>query len=148
MRSTGRNPVGCGSPNCGACATCRVVEYDEVLDKITALAPAGDGGLREALEKLVEAHGGPDGYVMTHVLKKALAAYPAAPAVARPVDREALRMALEQALGLSKGVLATTHQNHGFDSGCPVCRGKSAEIAEAVVDDVLAVLAGEQEQTT
>lgn len=123
--------------------------------------PVGDGGLQEALESLVEhwryksedlrawqEGGGPDPYEAglddaATALNKLLAA---APAVPQPVDREALRVALEQALGLSKGVLATTHQNHGFDSGCPVCRGKSAGIAEAVVDDVLALLAGEQEQ--
>lgn len=57
-------------------------------------------------------------------------------------DRDAVKEALVQALGLSKGVLATTHQHHGFDSGCPVCRGKSDEIAEEIVDNLLGLLNG------
>jgi hypothetical protein len=161
------------------------------LKAIAPSAPAGDGGLREALEKLHDrlyATGNQVGKAIALELDTILEAHPAAPAevvidhrpgetcsvaaevdpetgfartpavpqppevstvdvsAVSPVDREALRVALEQALGLSKGVLATTHQNHGFDSGCPVCRGKSDAIAEAVVDDLLALLAGEQEQ--
>lgn len=45
-----------------------------------------DQSLRDALEKLAATHGGPDGYVMTHVLEKLLAAHPAEPVATRSVE--------------------------------------------------------------
>lgn len=57
-------------------------------------------------------------------------------------DREAVKGALTQALSLAKGITATTHQSHGYDAACAVCTGKPEEIAEEVVDNLLALLNG------
>jgi hypothetical protein len=94
-------------------------------------APAGDGGLREALEKLAKDWSLGVTAVGPARLRDLLAAHPAAPAVPQPVDREALAAAVYEksaAVVLDGGYITTL-------------------IApEDAVAAVLAVLAGEQEQ--
>lgn len=104
-----------------------------------AAAPAGDGGLREALEKikaeLEERSNDGEAHLFLNIpywqLEELLAAHPAAPAVPQPVDREALSAAVYEkasAVVLEGGYITTL-------------------IApEDAVAAVLAVLAGEQEQ--
>lgn len=93
-------------------------------------APAGDGGLREALERLVTERRSDDGndlIVFPAELSALLTDHPAAPAVPQPVDREApTREQIAEAVAAAWVPL---------DVGC-----------EKIVDAVMAVLAGEQEQ--
>lgn len=113
------------------------------------LAPAGDGGLREAVEDLRawcdmqrEAAGHDEteyaageflAYkrVRGHLLK-ILAAHPATPAVPQPVDREALVRAIVATKSLSG--------NSGTVLGGMFVQA----VADEVADAVLALLAGEQ----
>lgn len=101
------------------------------------LAPAGDGGLREALE------GKPFCQIHEHRrlgcpycdcnedLQRIVAAHPAAPAVPQPVDREALTEALLRVWrGRIEDQVADSPEGH----------------CAALADAVLALLAGEQEQ--
>lgn len=94
--------------------------------------PAGDGGLREALEKLAEGWTLGVTAVGPARLRDLLAAHPAAPAVPQPVDREALMEHLR-----SQEIIAT--ESGGWDT-------PTKQETERIADAVLAVLAGEQEQ--
>lgn len=112
-------------------------EAEAVIDALSVTAPAGDGGLREALETLakerddVGGHTASDYMIRPYELRELLAAHPAAPAVPQPVDREALIDALRRT--------ASHHEDH---DGAVWVDGWAQDFAEAV----LAVLAGEQEQ--
>lgn len=88
--------------------------------------PAGDGGLREALEELVRLS--KQGYeINPYEITELLTAHPASPAVPQPVDREALWEAVVKVRDASPRV---PNDADSWD----------------IVDAVLAVLAGEQER--
>lgn len=98
-------------------------------------APAGDGGLREALEQKLATT---DGWaVANETLLAMLAAHPAAPAVPQPVDREALIQALANEVRSWPDAASLPH--HPDDAKVVLTFARLA-------DAVLAVLAGEQEQ--
>lgn len=91
------------------------------------LAPAGDGGLRAALEKIA----GDMAYDSSDGGAKIRAVLDAHPAVPQPVDREALTQALLRVwLGRIEDQVADSPEGH----------------CAALADAVLALLAGEQSQ--
>ena len=116
---------------CGSCGRL-------MADLTAAPASVGDGGLREALEKLADEYADELGtvsyqWLSEKTLKPLLAAHPAAPAVPQPVDREALVKAAHMYYCVKKDAPTHPFDQEDYD--------KADEILE-----ILAVLAGEQEQ--
>jgi hypothetical protein len=99
-----------------------------LLAALPYLAPAGDGGLRAAMEKLA----GDMAYDSSDGGAKIRAVLDAHPAVPQPVDREALASLVEGA----------EHYDTCFKMLSPLTRNECT----CLLADLRALLAGEQEQ--
>lgn len=124
---------------CGDCINetwCFCGECVDAPHRLTCLPPVGDGGLREALERLATKYANESGtvsfqWLSEKTLKPLLAAHPAAPAVPQPADERPLRAALERYFS-----------DGGPDTPIRTMWHKSVEHWEAPAEDIRELIAG------